>query len=478
MIAVVGIVFIVGVLAFAAGVLCGSRGLDQAIAAVACDEAKAWLLRHADLARLLLPVLVALVAALVVEATVLFARRRRAAKNEGAAQAQLRGRATSSNSISGFRTCLKQAATISVQDSEMDRFEEIVNEINQVQQGIFYGELGGGGALKNWPRGAFRQALKETQARAPASAWPDGGKNHDPLDDVAYSQRLIAAELSVDTAVRLVQDYRSYRAELHGGFTSPPLLWLHWGMTIVPCEDRLGRPLIVIRSRYHRPGHAALFRAGLRATLDCVKLHFLHKRTGKLHETNPLEQYAMVWDFEGAGVSNLDWEAFKITIDEGHLHYPNMGSQVYVLNVSLGMRWFWQAASKMMHPRLLRKCQLVRPADVADCMRKVVKPELLCPAYGGTGAPWPGPKEARSLEDQAGELMANVLANARVIPQGAKPLRKSLALPDVQGHSNGYPDEDIPDWPTPSYFSKGCGGRGDRPSVSGAPRRAQSCWCW
>mmetsp|Transcript_51964 Transcript_51964/g.93432 ORF Transcript_51964/g.93432 Transcript_51964/m.93432 type:complete len:432 (-) Transcript_51964:154-1449(-) len=309
-------------------------------------------------------------------------------------------------------------------DEELASFEDFVVKIYEVSHGIFQGEEGGE-RLPSWPSGAFTAALQQLRPRAETIGWPKGGQLYDPLDDVALASRLIATGLNVDDALDRVQDYRDYRDETGGGVV-PPLDWLDCGIAIVPCEDRLGRPIINIRPRYHRPGNAALFRKGLQCTLDAVKAHFLHNRKHTFSETNPLEQYSMVWDFQGAGRKNLDWDCFNVTIEEGTHHYPNMGSQIYVLNVSAPVRWVWYAARRFLHPRIRRKCLLVAPRDVPALMCRLVSPEKLPPEYGGTGMPWVGPQEAVCFEDQVGELAAAAYTRAGVVPKGAKPLRKEL----------------------------------------------------
>jgi len=162
--------------------------------------------------------------------------------------------------------------------------------------------------------------------------------------------------------------------------------------------------------------------------LDAVKAHMLNRRTSTFREHNPLEQYSLVLDFAGAGMNNVDWEAFHVTLEEASRHYPNMGSQVYMLSVNLLVRWVWAAARRFMHPKIQRKCQLVRPEDVPACMQKLLPLENIPVEYGGTGAPWPGPSDAQTLEDQVGELAAAVYLRAGVVPNGARPPRQGRQM--------------------------------------------------
>jgi len=283
--------------------------------------------------------------------------------------------------------------------------------------------------LPDWTAKDFKSAFVKLRMRICADLWPNGGRLHEPLDDIALAQRLMTTELDVDMAVKLVHEYASFRQDVtHGGGVAPPLEWIESGTVFVPCEDILGRPVINIRPRYHRRGNPDLFKAGLRSTVDALKAHYMRRRGTTFSETNPLEQYVMVFDFAGYSMrNNLDWDAFHVTVHEGAVHYPNMGSQIYVLNVSAPLRWLWTAASKFMQPRVRRKCILVAPGDVPSCMSRLIASDQLPPVWGGTGPAWPGPEEARTLEDQVGPLLANTYRCAGVVPAGAKPSREDLA---------------------------------------------------
>jgi len=156
----------------------------------------------------------------------------------------------------------------------------------------------------------------------------------------------------------------------------------------------------------------------------------------------------MVWDFSGASIwKNLDWDAFYMTVQEGAMHYPEMCSQIYVLNISAPVRWIWTAASKLMHPRVRRKCILVAPGDMPSCMHRIAPADQLPPVWGGTGPAWPGPAEAKTLEDQVGSLVATAYRRAGVVPVGAKPSREDLKPSDIRmplespcGKSRGEPN--------------------------------------
>eukprot|EP00927_Polykrikos_kofoidii_P077476 TRINITY_DN74413_c0_g1_i1.p1 TRINITY_DN74413_c0_g1~~TRINITY_DN74413_c0_g1_i1.p1 ORF type:complete len:466 (-),score=54.21 TRINITY_DN74413_c0_g1_i1:70-1467(-) len=314
-----------------------------------------------------------------------------------------------------------------IPEDRMAWFEDMVGRISEVTYGIFFGEPGGA-ELGKWNLQAFRSGLVQLRSHVQSGRlWPSGGIMHEPLDDIALAQRLVSADLRVDKALQMINNYAKYRLETDGGAMAPALGWLESGIASFHCQDLLGRPVILVRARYHRPGNIPFFRAGLRTVLDGVKAHLLFKRGDSLSETNPLEQYVLIFDFQGAGWQNLDWDAFRCTLEEGDRHYPNFGSQVFVINVNAAVKLTWKVACGLMHPRVRRKCCFVGSKNVPDCMRRLIAPELLPREYGGTGRPWKGPESAETLEDQVGELLASVYRRVGAVPAGAKPSRDDLS---------------------------------------------------
>lgn len=352
-------------------------------------------------------------------------RRKRGAAEQKTAASQ-------PNSGVDWSLCLPQwnLPALCVEEDDMPSFEEKVNSYFQVRHGIFCGEVGGE-PIVGWPPGRFREALARLRPLAVQRTQARQSKPglHEPVDDIMLAQRLIATDLNVSGAAQLVDDYLEYREEQQGGVT-PTLEWIESGLAFVPCEDRLGRPVVVVRPRYHAPGNLAHFIRGLRCTLDAVSIHLLKKRRAGIgHNANLLEQYVMVFDFEGATWSNFDLEALKETIHAGTYHYPNKVGQTFVLHVSWGTTAAWNIAKKLLHPRTRRKCQFFASRDVREAMSSLVDSELLPPEYGGTAEPWPrAPAEACCFEEQVGELAARVYQESRVVPPGTKPCRSECPV--------------------------------------------------
>jgi hypothetical protein len=347
------------------------------------------------------------------------------------------------------------AQCLHVNDEDLEEFDETVRRINEVRLGIFFGEAGGQ-EVKGFQPGAFTKALQELRLRV-GDAWSAGGQWHEPLDDAALALRLIATDLDVARAAHLVEEYEAFRCSLRGGGVKPSLEWVESGVSLVPCVDRLGRPVLVIRFRHHKPGKIDQFRQGMRSLLDAVKFHNVHNRRHTFHKNNPLEQYALVLDFEGASWSNLDWQALQVTLEEGSLRYPNMGSQIYMLNVSCAVRWIYGRAQSMLHPKIQRKCMLVAPEDVHSCMQKLLPVDQIPREYGGLGAPWCEPESTRTFEDQVGELAASIYLQADVVPDGALPPLQGLhENPPLSQQEDSHKFQSAPSWGCFDTLIPGC----------------------
>jgi len=311
---------------------------------------------------------------------------------------------------------------IEVSEMDMEWFEDVVMQINAVTFGRSNVGTVAGKPIAAWPRGNFRPAL----LRLRQAVGNTKSVMHEPLDDVMLARILIATSLDHDLAVELVAGYREYRRTVGGG-VPPHLRNLEAGSALVVCEDLMDRPVLLIRARYLTTGDPENFRRGLRSILDVVSMHILHKRHG-LSRTNPLEQYVMVVDLEGFTLANADWETFKVVLEEGQRRYPNRLANIYILHVSQTFNMLYNWMGAFMHPRTKRKLVLVPSKDVQTCMSSLISKQWLPPKYGGHARPLPTPLEARTLEDQCGELAARVLLRVNAVPAGARPPREHSSL--------------------------------------------------
>jgi hypothetical protein len=261
----------------------------------------------------------------------------------------------------------------------------------------------------------FQQLREDVQPSDPLDHW----QFHEPIDDVFFSRMLIATDFDLQKARALAMKYIRYR-EVQGGGVVPPPAWINLGLVTIPFEDRHGRPVVLVRIRFHDPKTQppSLVEAGLRTTLDSLIAHLLFNRTAEISESNPLEQYVLIIDAEGATSRNFSLQTLKTMIRESSSRYPDRVAQIGILGVNNTVSMVFGMASKFLHPRTKKKVHCVRRSEVQDFMRKLVNPELLPVEYGGSGPTMPLPSHCCDLSGSVGSILASVWDRLGVDPQG------------------------------------------------------------
>jgi len=246
----------------------------------------------------------------------------------------------------------------------------------------------------------------------------------EPLDDVFLCRLLVAKDFDVEQALKLAQNYSAYRLKVYGGVRPPPA-WIASGMCIIPFEDRHGRPVVVVRAKYIDGSISSeVMEQGYRASVDTVIAHCLSKRTTNVSGSNPLEQYVLMFESEGAGWSNFSSVIMKIMVRESNSHYPERCAGIYILNCNHFVRASFQMVSPMLHARTVKKIKFVVAEKVPALMQSLVEPEKLPPEYGGRAPPWASPANSQNLSDRLGRLMAATYRRLGLEPPGEDELEE------------------------------------------------------
>jgi len=229
----------------------------------------------------------------------------------------------------------------------------------------------------------------------------------EPLDDPLLGQCLMASDFDVARASELVKAYCTFRGQL-GGAVAPPPETLRMGAILLPCEDRLGRPVLFMRGKYFDPSVPLdVFQRSFRAYMDAIAIHLWSRRPDAT-DTNQLEQYVCVIDTEGAGWANASLDVLKMMVKETNTFYPDRLQQVVVLGVTGTVRAMWRVAAPVVHPRTRKKVKLVGIADVRSTMQQLLSPNCLPSTYGGTAPPLLPPDQAVDLDARVGALAARI----------------------------------------------------------------------
>lgn len=226
----------------------------------------------------------------------------------------------------------------------------------------------------------------------------------EPLDDVFIARAMVAFDFNVSKCKTFISGYRKWRREMSGGVV-PPLRWMSMGFFLIPFEDYLGRPVLLVRARYFQKGISLdLATFGVRSAVDAAVTQQLQRRGEKMSRENPFEQYVLVFEAEGAGWKHFSLDVIKMMLRESESHYPDRLAQCFILRCNATVQAIWRVVSPLLHHRTQRKVKLVAPRDVATVMQQLVARENLPPMYGGSADPWPSPAEASEPADWVGRV--------------------------------------------------------------------------
>lgn len=249
----------------------------------------------------------------------------------------------------------------------------------------------------------------------------DATKLNEPIDDIYAARLLNATDHCTKKAQKLLAGYMAWRQTVPGAVT-PTDAWLDTAQVIVPFEDRLGRPVIIIRTKFHFPGKkqpTSLLESGYRATLDSIINHLLLNRVsnGGLSMTNPLEQFAVFLDLQGTGWKNFALSTIKLMNAESNDRYFDRMQKVYVLSPPGLFSAWWGLTSPILHPRTRRKVQIVKAHEVPTFVRDLIRDDSVIPReWGGMAPNWPEPSRCRTFEEKAGVLAANAMRKLGTAP--------------------------------------------------------------
>lgn len=228
---------------------------------------------------------------------------------------------------------------------------------------------------------------------------------HDPIDDLIISRFLIATGFNVTRTLPLLQGYLDWRSASDGG-EEPNLNVIRSGMFMVPFEDKLGRPVLIIRTAcIDASAPIEQIRQTFRAIMDAFLHHSLRKRRGPTR-TNPLEQYVCLVDAQGAGWKNVRLGIVKMLVQETNMYFPDMVQEIYILSVSHMVHTVWNMAVPLLHPRTRKKVKLVKTDDVPSTLQGIIDEHLLPTTLGGLGPPFVLPSEANNLSEAVGQIAA------------------------------------------------------------------------
>lgn len=302
-----------------------------------------------------------------------------------------------------------------VADTLLEWWQEVVGRIYQVDF-----EPGVPGSVPRPPLTELGSLLRSIRANTPNAAAAVGQSEMDatnagsagfcePVDDIWASRALIATDFDVAKASHIVRSYVDWRRR-NPGLTIPMQAWIDYAIVIVPFVDKWDRPVAISRLRsYHKGLPLSVMTNGYRATADGVIAHLVLKRGSAPSQSNPLEQWILCIDCEGIGWGNFSMEYIQMFVRESNARYMERIAAIYLLTPPSYWQLMWNMMRPFLHPRTLRKIQLVPASKVPTVMRDLLGTRadtLLPPNYGGSAPAFPRPGQGWTLEEKVGALLA------------------------------------------------------------------------
>lgn len=244
---------------------------------------------------------------------------------------------------------------------------------------------------------------------------------YEPIDDYTIGRFLLAGKFDEQKALSNLRNYIAWRREGNGVVT-PPTEWLDAGPVVVPFEDKNGRPVVIFRARYFEPTKQPMetLERGYCSTLDAVVGHMLRqRREGKDNPDNPLEQYTIWIDVQGASRSNFALEGLKMMQRVATQKYCERSGKMYVLGANLVVRMLWKTVKGLLLERTQKNINLIAAEDVPRVLREMMgdRTHELPTEYGGSAPAFLEPRLCKTLEEKAGLIAATAWRDLGAAPE-------------------------------------------------------------
>ncbi|EPS25076.1 hypothetical protein PDE_00007 [Penicillium oxalicum 114-2] len=171
------------------------------------------------------------------------------------------------------------------------------------------------------------------------------------------------------------------------------LAQMRMGKAFVHGTDKLGRPIVVIKVRLHKPG------AQSEETLERFIVHVIE--SVRLTLSPPVETAAVVFDMTGFGLSNMEYPPVKFILKCFEANYPECLGVLLIHNAPWVFSGIWRIIRGWMDPDIAAKVNFTN--NVNDLTKFIARDQLV-EELGGSEK-WkytyiePDENENRRMED-------------------------------------------------------------------------------
>ncbi|KAJ5187960.1 hypothetical protein N7491_004280 [Penicillium cf. griseofulvum] len=147
---------------------------------------------------------------------------------------------------------------------------------------------------------------------------------------------------------------------------------MRMGKSYVHGVDRVGRPIVVVRVRLHKPG------AQSEESLERYIVHVIE--SVRLTLAHPVETAAVLFDMTGFGLSNMEYPPVKFILRCFEANYPECLGIMLIHNAPWVFSGIWRLIRGWMDPEIAAKVEFTN--SVAD-LEKFIPREQIVEEVGG-----------------------------------------------------------------------------------------------
>ncbi|CAI7625097.1 unnamed protein product [Penicillium bialowiezense] len=142
---------------------------------------------------------------------------------------------------------------------------------------------------------------------------------------------------------------------------------MRMGKSYVHGVDRVGRPIVVVRVRLHKPG------AQTEESLERYIVHVIE--SVRLTLASPVETAAVLFDMTGFGLSNMEYPPVKFILKCFEANYPESLGIMLIHNAPWVFSGIWRLIRGWMDPEIAAKVQFTN--SVSDLEKFIPKDQIV-----------------------------------------------------------------------------------------------------
>lgn len=170
------------------------------------------------------------------------------------------------------------------------------------------------------------------------------------------------------------------------------------GKCIIRGKDKLGRPIVIVRPRFHLSSE--------QTSKEVEQFTLLLIEYARLLLTEPVDQCVLIFDLTGFTMSNMDYDPVKYITGAFEAHYPESLGVLLIHKAPWIFSGIWAIVKKWLDPVVASKVNFTKSTE--DLEKWISKDQLMTELGGNDKYEWkylePTPTENGLKEDDPAKL--------------------------------------------------------------------------